>query len=135
MKALRDTDRKAIVRTPTTRKSKALIEKVKTAELALGAANRAGSGLRPRSSHASSCLRHRCQAGFTLVEILVASVLSVIIIGTLLSALNTVTNSYSLGSSRIETSSEARTAIDILRRDLVATYSGRVNNPGIAAIF
>lgn len=111
-----------------------LIENVKTAELRLGSAICARSGLRPRSIHASSCLRHRGQAAFTLVEILVASVLSVIIIGTLLAALNTVTNSYNLGSSRIETSSEARSAIDILRRDLAATYSGRVNDPGIAAI-
>ncbi len=82
----------------------------------------------------SQRLKQYGSAAFTLAEILVASTLSVIVIGALLAALNNVSNSYNLGSARSETTGEARMALDILRRDLSAAFTGRINDPGIASL-
>ena len=70
-------------------------------------------------------LSSRYRSAFTLIEILVATGLSFIIISTLLAALNAVTNSFEQGSGKIEEASEADAIIALLKRDLASAYSGR----------
>ena len=79
-------------------------------------------------------LSSRYRSAFTLIEILVATGLSFIIISTLLAALNAVTNSFEQGSGKIEEASEADAIIALLKRDLASAYSGRENDPGVAGI-
>lgn len=59
-----------------------------------------------------------CRQGFTLVEVLVSSFLTLIIMGMLFAVLMGTINAWEGGTSRLRSSGDARLALDILKTDL-----------------
>ncbi len=67
-------------------------------------------------------LRPNCRHAFTLVEMLVASTISLIILLVLTQLLGTMLDTWKKGGERAEIRSNARLAIDLLGRELAAAF-------------
>ncbi len=65
----------------------------------------------------------RDRRAFTLIEVLVSSALTLIVLGMLFMVLLGVMNAWEGGTSRLQTNSDARLALDLIARDLEAFVS------------
>ena len=65
--------------------------------------------------HNSSC---RVKCGFTLIEIMVATVIMIILVGLVIQITSEVLNVWNRSSGKLSTNAEARIALDLLSQDL-----------------
>jgi prepilin-type N-terminal cleavage/methylation domain-containing protein len=73
-------------------------------------------------------LRRRCIAGFTLLEMLAAVAVLGILVVLLFQTFNQASKGWEFGQARVETTQQARAALDFMGRELTQAISGNTTN-------